>query len=78
MGHPPQATQSQQQLYYYFPELQALDPTPDMEMQTQRWMTAILIDDDDLTFGGKPLRDLHEEDRRRSSMGEAREPYEPS
>ncbi len=75
---PPQRQQQphdhqQQQLYYYFPELQA------MELQAQPWMVAtISIDDDDLTFGGKPLSTLYEEDRRRYSVGEESLPSSPS
>lgn len=34
---------------------------------TNTWMTVIPIEDDDLTFGGKPLSDWYEEDRRRYS-----------
>lgn len=42
--------------YYYY--AQTTQPT---------WMTVIPIEDDDLTFGGKPLSDWYEEDRRRYS-----------
>ncbi len=78
MGHTPQqSAPSRQQLYYYFPELQALDPTKEMELQAQPWMTATMIEDDDLTFGGKPLSTLYEEDRRRYSMGEESSPESP-
>lgn len=38
-----------------------------------RYMTVIPIEDDDLTFGGKPLSDWHEEDRYRYSSESADE-----
>lgn len=51
-----------------------------------RYMTVIPIEDDDLTFGGKPLSDWHEEDRYRYSSESADEmrgrtrqrPHEPA
>lgn len=44
--------------YYYYAQTTTTQPT---------WMTVIPIEDDDLTFGGKPLSDWYEEDRRRYS-----------
>ncbi|KAK0382944.1 LOW QUALITY PROTEIN: hypothetical protein NLU13_8860 [Sarocladium strictum] len=45
--------------YYYLPNIQALDS----------WCQPTLIDDDDLTFGGKSLSEWYEEERRRLSSG---------
>lgn len=50
--------------YYYY-------QTPSHQMpEPEVWLMATPIDDDDLTFGGKPLSTWYEEDRRRFSLGE--------
>ncbi|TLS23363.1 uncharacterized protein PpBr36_06191 [Pyricularia pennisetigena] len=50
--------------YYYY-------QTPSHQMpEPEAWLMATPIDDDDLTFGGKPLSAWYEEDRRRFSLGE--------
>lgn len=41
-----------------------------------QWMKVIPIEDDDLTFGGKPLSDWYEEDRRRYSSSSLESPDE--
>lgn len=72
-------TQSQQQsstTYYLVPTAyQALDPSAsEVDASATSWVQPTAIDDDDLTFGGKPLSTWYEEDRRRlSSSGETDE-----
>lgn len=41
------------------------------EMNTAAWVQAIVIEDEDLTFGGKSLSELYEEDRQRLSTASA-------
>lgn len=51
------ASSPYQHAYYYY----------DAPPQAATWMKVIPIEDDELTFGGKPLSDWHEEDLRRYS-----------
>lgn len=44
--------------------------------QENSWVQPTLIDDDDLTFGGKPLSAWYEEERRRLSTGHGEEDSE--
>lgn len=55
--------------YYYVPtNYQALDPSAsEVDASATSWVQPTVIDDDDLTFGGKPLSAWYEEDRRRLS-----------
>jgi hypothetical protein len=56
--------------YYVVPNLQALDPTArEMDLSAHAWVQPTVIDDEDLTFGGKPLSAWYEEERRRLSNG---------
>lgn len=78
MPHQPQTSHPDQH-YYLFPNMQTLDPAREMELQLQAqpWMMATMIEDDDLTFGGKPLSTWYEEDRRRYSVGDDSAPSLP-
>lgn len=73
MGQPPQNSQNEQS-YYSLPTMQVLDPSQELDLQSHPWMMATMIEDDDLTFGGKPLSTWYEEDRRRYSLGEESAP----
>ncbi|PFH55649.1 hypothetical protein XA68_17898 [Ophiocordyceps unilateralis] len=54
--------------YYLVPNLRALDPSArELDPEAHAWVQPIIIDDDDLTFGGKPLSAWYEEERRRHS-----------
>lgn len=56
------------QPYVLIPNLYIPDQSADeVELPDQSWMVATVIDDDDITFGGKPLCAWYEEDRRRLS-----------
>jgi hypothetical protein len=50
---------------YYLEAAAAAAPSP----SDCQWIEPITIDDDDLTFGGKPLSTLYEEERQRLSSG---------
>lgn len=39
----------------------------ELDLASQSWMSATVIEDDDLMFGGKPLCTWYEEDRQRIS-----------
>jgi hypothetical protein len=53
------------QPYTIVPDIQVPDPTADeIDLAGQSWVMATVIEDDDLMFGGKPLCDWYEEDRR--------------
>jgi len=67
MGQPPRPQPDAQSLLDY---LQALEPVKSGVEAQPEWMNVTIIEDDDLTFGGKPLSTLYEEDRRRYSLGE--------
>lgn len=73
MGQPPQNSQGDQP-YYSLTTMQVLDPAQELDLQSQPWMMATMIEDDDLMFGGKPLSTWYEEDRRRYSLGEESAP----
>lgn len=49
-------------VYYYLPA--------DGEAQGYEWMAPTVIEDDDLTFGGKSLSAWYEEDRQKVSLPE--------
>ncbi|KAF5021210.1 hypothetical protein F66182_6749 [Fusarium sp. NRRL 66182] len=56
--------------YYYLPNLQALDPAArEVDPSAYSWVQPTMIEDEDLTFGGKALSTWYEEDRRRHSSG---------
>ncbi|KAF4122028.1 hypothetical protein GMORB2_7621 [Geosmithia morbida] len=58
--------------YYLVPNIENLDPsslTRELDQDSTGWVQTTMIDDDDLTFGGKSLSAWHEEDRRRLSTG---------
>ncbi|KFH40773.1 hypothetical protein ACRE_085220 [Hapsidospora chrysogenum ATCC 11550] len=57
--------------YYLVPNLRALDPSArELDAASTPWVQPTVIDDDDLTFGGKSLSTWYEEDRRRLSSGD--------
>jgi hypothetical protein len=63
-------THSTETYYYYVPNLQALDPTArEVDPSAYAWVQPTIIEDEDLTFGGKSLSAWYEEDRRRHSSG---------
>jgi len=57
--------------YYIIPNLQAMDPSAhEIDFNSQAWIQPIIIEDEDLMFGGKALSEWYEEDRSRlSSVG---------
>ncbi|KEY70541.1 hypothetical protein S7711_02699 [Stachybotrys chartarum IBT 7711] len=56
--------------YYLVPNLQALDPSAcEVDLNAHAWVQPTIIEDDDLTFGGKSLSAWYEEERRRLSCG---------
>lgn len=56
--------------YYLVPNLRAIDSgAREVDLSAQSWVRPIIIEDDDLTFGGKSLSALYEEERRRQSTG---------
>lgn len=56
--------------YYYLPNLQALDPQArEVDPNSYTWVQPTVIEDEDLTFGGKALSTWYEEERRRLSSG---------
>ncbi|KAM0481941.1 hypothetical protein ACHAPX_003275 [Trichoderma viride] len=56
--------------YYIIPNLQAMDPsTHEIDLNSQTWIQPIIIEDEDLMFGGKSLSTWYEEDRSRLSSG---------
>jgi hypothetical protein len=66
----PQITTSDRvaQPYLLVPNLHIADPSArEIDLGGHPWMIATVIEDDDLTFGGKPLSTWYEEDRRRLS-----------
>lgn len=51
---------------YLVPNLRALDPAArEVDLDAHAWVQPTVIDDDDLTFGGKSLSTWYEEERRR-------------
>lgn len=62
------------QPYLLVPNLHITDPSArEVDLGSHPWMVATVIEDDDLTFGGKPLSAWYEEDRRRLSTGDEEE-----
>ncbi|KAK0648192.1 hypothetical protein B0T16DRAFT_427459 [Cercophora newfieldiana] len=62
------------QPYLLVPNLHVSDPAVrEIDLESHPWMVATVIEDDDLTFGGKPLSAWYEEDRRRLSSGDDEE-----
>ncbi|KAI9155510.1 hypothetical protein HJFPF1_08094 [Paramyrothecium foliicola] len=60
--------------YYVVPNLKALDPSArEVDLSAHAWVQPTVIDDEDLTFGGKPLSAWYEEERRRLSSGSSDE-----
>jgi len=56
------------QPYLLVPNIHIADPSArEVDLSSHPWMVATAIEDDDLTFGGKPLSAWYEEDRRRLS-----------
>ncbi|KAJ6782308.1 hypothetical protein PWT90_09018 [Aphanocladium album] len=56
--------------YYLVPNLRAIDPSArEVDLAAHSWVRPIVIEDEDLTFGGKSLSTLYEEERRRQSTG---------
>ncbi|KAF4508113.1 hypothetical protein G6O67_004535 [Ophiocordyceps sinensis] len=56
--------------YYLVPDLCALDPAArEVELDAHAWVQPTVIEDEDLTFGGKSLSAWYEEERRRLSSG---------
>ena len=56
--------------YYLVPNLRALDTSArEVDPKAYAWVQPTVIDDADLTFGGKSLSAWYEEDRRRLSSG---------
>lgn len=51
-------------IHYYLPDRNARD----VELQKQGWTEPIVIDDDDLMFGGKSLSAWYEEERKTVSF----------
>ncbi|KAM4066325.1 hypothetical protein HRG_000439 [Hirsutella rhossiliensis] len=63
-------TSSDATYYYFVPDLRALDPAArEVDLDAHVWVQPTVIDDDDLTFGGKSLSTWYEEERRRLSSG---------
>ncbi|KAH6603775.1 hypothetical protein Trco_007221 [Trichoderma cornu-damae] len=54
--------------YYLLPNLQAMDPSArELDLNSHTWIQPIIIEDEDLMFGGKTLSAWYEEDRSRLS-----------
>ncbi|RFU74692.1 hypothetical protein TARUN_7562 [Trichoderma arundinaceum] len=54
--------------YYLVPNLQAMDPSArELDPNAHTWIQPIIIEDEDLMFGGKSLSAWYEEDRSRLS-----------
>ena len=54
--------------YYLVPNLRALDPSArEVDLDAHAWVQPTVIEDDDLTFGGKSLSAWYEEERLRLS-----------
>ena len=67
----PKSSTESTSYYYVVPNLQALDPTArEVDLSAHAWVQPTVIDDADLTFGGKPLCTWYEEERRRLSNGD--------
>ncbi|KAM0255362.1 hypothetical protein ACHAQJ_005882 [Trichoderma viride] len=54
--------------YYIIPNLQAMDTSArELDLNSATWIQPIIIEDEDLMFGGKTLSAWYEEDRSRLS-----------
>ncbi|POR37319.1 Uncharacterized protein TPAR_02474 [Tolypocladium paradoxum] len=61
---------SSEATYYLVPNLRALDPSArEVDLNAHVWVQPTVIEDEDLTFGGKSLSAWYEEERRRLSSG---------
>lgn len=70
------ASPSSDTTYYLVPNLQALDPSAgELDASAHAWVQPTVIEDDDLTFGGKSLSAWYEEDRRRFSYSDGEEEH---
>lgn len=64
------ASSTESTCYYLVPNLQALDPSArEVDASAYTWVQPTIIEDEDLTFGGKALSTWYEEERRRLSSG---------
>ncbi|KAI8689260.1 hypothetical protein NCS55_00182700 [Fusarium keratoplasticum] len=64
------ASSTETTCYYLVPNLQALDPSArEVDASAYAWVQPTIIEDEDLTFGGKALSTWYEEERRRLSSG---------
>ncbi|KAM5352795.1 hypothetical protein ACJ41O_005517 [Fusarium nematophilum] len=64
------APSSETTYYYLVPNLQAIDPSArEVDPSAYTWVQPTIIEDEDLTFGGKALSTWYEEERRRLSSG---------
>ncbi|KAM3534146.1 hypothetical protein MY4038_002536 [Beauveria bassiana] len=64
------ATATATTTYYMVPNLRAIDPSArEVDLSAHAWVRPIVIEDEDLMFGGKSLSTLYEEERRRQSAG---------
>jgi hypothetical protein len=62
------APDTTEQPYYLVPNLRALDTTAmEIELNSHAWVQPIIIEDEDLQFGGKALSAWYEEERKRLS-----------
>ncbi|QUC16312.1 uncharacterized protein UV8b_00553 [Ustilaginoidea virens] len=81
-GRPPKSDATHYLVPVPVPNLRALDPSArggegegegevgvEVDPKTHSWVQPIVIDDEDLMFGGKSLSAWYEEDRRRLSSG---------
>lgn len=63
-------TPKQESTYYLVPNHLGLDPSArEADFNSHSWVQPIVIEDEDLMFGGKSLSAWYEEDRRRLSSG---------
>ncbi|KAJ4184000.1 hypothetical protein FSOLCH5_015241 [Fusarium solani] len=61
---------SSETTYYLVPNLQAIDTSArEFDSSAFSWVQPTIIEDEDLTFGGKALSRWYEEERRRLSSG---------
>lgn len=66
----PKSSADSTSYYYLVPNLQALDPSArELDLNAYAWVQPTIIDDDDLTFGGKSLSAWYEEERTKQSCG---------
>lgn len=66
----PAKSSSSSQPYLLVPNLTVPDPSVrEVDLGTHPWVVTTVIEDADLTFGGKPLSTWYEEERHRQSHG---------